>query len=293
MYAGPWVFARKPQETGEREDKSLPPVTLIHDNAAAQALGFKGGFVGGLTLLSLASGAIDASFGHMWYEGGTLSVRHRAPVYEGDVRVMWEERPSESREARRIGYHLENRDGEESTHGWATLPKPGEKPVPPWERHPVKHKSVDDDILPEMVVGQSRAPFEAIVKMKDFVPRLDAIKDYNWWYRYASPWGPPILTPHEVCYMLYQGRPQLRTNILRSSRLRTSMDAGTDLVMYSPLFVDHIYTMKARLVDKWQTARTVFFVTEYTYSDEKGKNIAMMRAYSAHLIRDLAPLERR
>ena len=70
MYYGPWVFARKPEETSERADKDMPPVTLIHDNESARALGFKGGFVGGLDLLSIAESAIDAAIGHIWYEGG-------------------------------------------------------------------------------------------------------------------------------------------------------------------------------------------------------------------------------
>jgi hypothetical protein len=62
-------------------------------------------------------------------------------------------------------------------------------------------------------------------------------------------------------------------------------------VVYEPLFIDRTYLMKARLADKWQTNRTVFFVTEYDYEDEKGARVAMMRAYSAHLIRALAPAD--
>lgn len=142
-----------------------------------------------------------------------------------------------------------------------------------------------------MVVGQSRKPFEARVTLEEAVKRLDDIQNQIWWYRYGSPWGGPILTAFDVCFMLYQGKPQLRTNILRSPRLRTSMDAGTDLAVYQPLFIDRTYLMKARLVDKWQTEKTVFFVTEYIYEDDKGMTVAMMRAYSAHLIRALAPPE--
>ena len=291
MYSGPWVFARKPEETSEREDKDMPPVTLIHDNESARALGFKGGFVGGLTLLSIAGSAIDAGLGHVWFEGGTLSVRNRAPVYECEVRARWEEMTPLAGESRRLNFHLVDRENQQSTPGWAALPEPGGKPVLPWERNPVKHESVGADVLPEMIVGQSRKPFEAKLTLKDAVARLDAIQNQTWWYRYGSPWGGPVLTAFDVCFMLYQGKPQLRTNILRSPRLRTSMDAGTELVVYQPLFIDRTYLMKARLADKWQTDRTVFFVTEYDYEDDRGARVAMMRAYSAHLIRALAPAD--
>ncbi len=289
MYRGPFVFVQKPRETEERVDKSIPPVTLIHDTEAAKALGFKGGFVGGLTLLNAEIPAIDASLGHLWFDGGTLSVRNRTPVYESELRVVWEEVAPGAGEARRISYHLENREGEETNHGWAALPKPGEKPVPPWERNPVKYNSIGEDVLPELVVGIARKPFTMNVALKDTVARMDELKQYTWWYRYASPWGPPILNAFEICFALYQGVPQHPSNPLRSPRLITSMDAGTDLIVYEPLFADRNYIMKARLVDKWQTEKTVFFVTHYDYEDEKGKLVAQMRANSAHLIRALAP----
>jgi hypothetical protein len=290
MHTGPWIFMRKPEETSEREDKNLPPVTLIHDNETAKALGYQGGFVGGLHLLSLATGAIDATFGHTWYQGGTLGVRNRTPVFESELRVQWEEDSPKEGESRRLNYHLVNHEGEQSNHGWVALPKPGEKPAPPWERNPEKHKSIGTDALPEMKVGTSREPFEARVALKDAVTRLDAIKDRTWWFRYASPWGEPILTPFEVCFMLYQGVPQSPANPLRSPRLRISMDAGTDLVMYKPMFVGRTYIMKVRLVDKWQTEKSVFWVTEFSYENNKGEQTALMRAYTAHIIRNLAPV---
>lgn len=289
MYAGPWVFMHKPPETNTRADKDMPPVTLIHDDAAARALGFKGGFVGGQTLLGLASTCIAASFGHLWYEGGTISVRNRAPVYEGEMRVLWEEARPGPGEARRITFHLETRDTEPSTPGWAALPSPGASPVPPWESAPVRRAAAAPGALPELKVGMTRQPFEAVVTLAAAVKDLDVMRDYNWWHRYASPWGPPILNPYQVCHALYQGFPQSPANPLRSPRLRTSMDAGTDLVVYAPFFADNRFTMKASLADKWQTERTVFFVTEYRYEDEAGKLLAVMQAVSAHLIRDLAP----
>ena len=290
MYTGRWVRVHKPPSSTERIKQGVQPVTRIHDDDAAQALGFREGIVGGLTLASVTTGAIAASLGHAWYEGGTYSVRHRNPVYEGDIRVLWEESHPEPGDAKRIDFHLEDREGNTSTYGWASIAQPGRKPLPPWERYPASHASVGEDCLPEMKVGPARPPFEAIVTRQEAVDRLDRISDFNWWYRIASPWGDPILTPFEIAYMLYQGL-RMPAETTRSSRLRTSMDAGTDMVVYHPLFVDRKYTVKSWLCDKWQTTRSVFFCTEYSYEDENGKLVAMMRSYSAHLIRDLAPAE--
>jgi len=286
---GPWVRVVKPPSSSERVEQGFAPVTRIHDDDAAQALGFQAGFVGGLTLLSVTTGAIAASFGHGWYERGTYSVRHKRPVYEGDVRVIWEEGEPDPGEERKIGFHLEERDGGTSTHGWAAVVPAGEKPSPPWERNPAEHASPGEDVLPEMSIGSTRPPFEASVSLQEAIVTLDGIDDDNWWHRYASPWGDPILTPYETAHMLYQGLRKSPPGPTRSSRLRTPMDAGTDLVFYHPLFADRTYIMKPRLVDKWQTAKSVFFCTEYVYEDQNGDVPAVMRAYSVHLIRALEP----
>ena len=89
MYTGPWVKVHKPPSSRERIEQGIPPVTRIHDDDAARELGFREGIVGGLTLLSVTTSALDASFSHTWYEGGTYSVRHRSPTYEGEVNVVW------------------------------------------------------------------------------------------------------------------------------------------------------------------------------------------------------------
>lgn len=289
MYTGPWVKVHKPPSSSERTRQGVPPVTRIHDDDAAQALGFREGIVGGLTLVSVTTGAIAASLGDSWYQGGLYSVRHRNPVYQGDVRVIWEESPPDAVDVKKIDFYLEDREGTTSTHGWASVTQPESKPLPPWQRNPVTHTSTGQDALPEMTIGSPRTPFQAIVNRQDAIERLDRISDFNWWHRIASPWGDPILTPFDVAYMLYQGLRGTPSDSARSPRLRTPMDAGTDLVIYRPLFVDQRYTLKPFLCDKWQTPRSVFFCTEYSYEDENGELVAAMQAYSVHLIHDLAP----
>ncbi len=292
MYTGPWVMVHKPVDSRERAaEDGLPPVTRIHDDDTARALGFQAGIVGGLTLLSVTTGAIAASLGQRWYEGGVLSVRHRNVTYEGEVRVVWDQAPAESGEERRIAFYLERRDGSTSTYGWAAAAAPGVRPVAPWEKNPVSHQSAGQDAVPEMTVGHKSTPFQMTVRREDAVKRLDEINENNWWHRFASPWGGPVLTPFDIAFALYQGR--TRDGLIgasRSSRLRTSMDAGTDLVVYQPMFLERPYVMTPTLCAKWQTNRTFFFDTEYTYDDvSTGKRVAIMRAHSAHLLRDLAP----
>ena len=290
MYTGPWVRVRRPEESTERIAKGYMPSTLIHDDEEAKKYGFKGGFVGGTTLDAVALESISASFGHLWYNGGVYSIRHRQPTYEGEVRVLWEKTTPEPVDACKITFHLKTTDGSTATPGWAAITKPGKKPVPPWERHPEKHTSVGKDVLPDIHIGLAREPFEVNVTTDEAVDQLDRAGNTNWWFRIASPWGDPILVPPIVRDMMYQGFILNEPNPIRSPHLRIPMDAGTDFVMYEPMFVGLKYVMKAHIFDKWQTERTVFFITEYALEDNQNRLMALFHTYSAHIIKDLAPL---
>ena len=287
MYEGPWVMVRKPPNSQERIAQGVRPRTLIHDDDSARALGYKAGIVGGLTLLSVTSAAIPASLGHAWYQGGVYSVRHRSVGYEGEVRVVWEVVKPDPPGSRKIAFHLENREGNTSTYGWASTTEAGREPVAPWERDPAR-KPVGSDAAPDIVVGSTRTPFEIVVRREDVME-----KDQHWWYRVASPWGDPVLSPLDIASVFYHGR-RINPAFVEprsSAPVRRGMDAGTDLVVYEPLFLDRTYVINTKLCDKWQTEKTVFTSTEYTYQDkETGRLAAAVRTYGALLIRDVVPV---
>jgi len=81
-------------------DTALPKITIapinaaanskgsIHDDEKAREMGFRGGFVGGSTILAYMGRLMHDNFGRAWVETGTLNGRLRRPVYEGgDVTV--------------------------------------------------------------------------------------------------------------------------------------------------------------------------------------------------------------
>jgi hypothetical protein len=68
------------------------------------------------------------------------------------------------------------------------------------------------------------------------------------------------------------------------------MDAGTDLLVYEPVFLDRTYVVRSKVCDKWQTEKNVFSITEYTYEDrETGRLVATVRTSGATPLRDLLP----
>lgn len=55
----------------------------IHDDEKAREMGYRGGLVGGSTILAYMSRLMFENFGPAWLAGSTLSGRLRRPVYEG------------------------------------------------------------------------------------------------------------------------------------------------------------------------------------------------------------------
>ena len=55
----------------------------IHDDEKAREMGYKGGFVPGVTVLGYMSRLMHEQFGMDWLAGSEFSGRLRRPVYEG------------------------------------------------------------------------------------------------------------------------------------------------------------------------------------------------------------------
>ncbi|MBN1643327.1 MAG: hypothetical protein JW856_00685 [Dehalococcoidales bacterium] len=303
MYFGPWIhltmdgppFAERKEE---REIVVRNPRTLIHKDETARKLGFKGALIGGLMLEAMVFPAIDATLGHLWYEGGAYSVRHKVPVYAGKSRAVWEEGAPAHGDIRMIRFWIESKGGEKTVPGWASLGKRGEKPVPPWERQPLPPvPSPEEDLIPEIKVGGPLRSYQVSYDVEEITERFDrsnSSSGYNWWHRIASPWGRPIASGLEIAAIGYKDTEFVRATFKPpgTSRFRTPIDAGHDIVIYRPMFVGQVYNVNHRICHKWQTESTLFFVDEYKVDDLDRNNIAVMRAYTAHLIKDLQPADK-
>lgn len=282
MHAGFWVRPRKPP------DGSVPG-TRIHDDQVAISVGFRGGLVGGGTLATVTLPAMDASFSHHWHESGAYSVRYVKPVYDREeVRVVWNESVPDASDKLKITFWVEKRDGKRVTFGWAALGAPGQKLTPPWQRSVAPLTESSDDLLPFIHMGDSQPAFECRPSDDQqiwAIARLDWAEDRNLWYRVASPWGYPVLSPVGIMDLSRQEVGPLIK--LTSSKLRTIMDAGFDEVVYEPLFPHHIYRVSSRICDKGRSQHSVYWTIESIIEDETSKVVAIVRFKSRHLIREL------
>jgi hypothetical protein len=288
MHTGPWVTLKKPPSSYDAIARGAAPVTVIHDDDSARALGYKAGIVGGHTLAAVTWAAIPASLGHPWWEGGVYSVRNRNVSYEGEARAVWERVTPDAGDSGKIAFHLEHRDGNRTTYGWAAVALPSAKVLAPWERNPSPRDIVGEDACPAVAVGASPGePVEVVLDADKIMER-----DQNWWFHVASPFGGPVLSPLDIASG-YRHAGRLRpigAGYAIDGQARASMDAGTDIVVYEPVFLGRPYLIGVKTADKWQTARTAFSSAEYAWTDKQtGRLVAASRNYTAFMLRAAAP----
>ena len=63
----------------------------IHDDTVARRMGFNGGLVPGVDVYAYATHAAVARWGRDWLERGTMDIRLKRPVYEGNVATVLSE----------------------------------------------------------------------------------------------------------------------------------------------------------------------------------------------------------
>lgn len=93
--------------------------TSIHDDATAQAIGFKGGTIEGPTHYSQFAPLAVAVWGERWLSYGCLSVHYRAPVFEGERVRAYLRRPGPG--ARSAEIWMMRDDGTEILRGTASV----------------------------------------------------------------------------------------------------------------------------------------------------------------------------
>ncbi len=96
----------------------------IHDDAVAQRLGFKGGFVSGGRSLGMIAEMLVGVFGRSMYETGRYQATYVSPVYEGEEvtikGVVRERLPEDGRTRVVCDVWVEKADGTKAVVGTAS-----------------------------------------------------------------------------------------------------------------------------------------------------------------------------
>ena len=250
----------------------------IHDDAPAQALGFRGAFVPGSVVGAKALLAATAILGDRWMQRGWYDLTFVSPVYEdeevrelgglaGDTAESSAELRVETAEARiccagyaGLGSEIPWDEAEDGRHGAAVA-------------------------LPAIPIGLEFGSCDFTVRPEEIAPMAAASGDDSALYKTGSPWGGPVVPPewlHKVALELS------RTKRLSVSGVRNpGMWAGHALAIREPIFMGQQYTMSERVADKGLSGRAVFLSYEFHITDTAGSEVALGR----HRVKWLAETE--
>ncbi len=249
----------------------------IHDDAEAEKLGFRGGFVPGSIVGTAAMPAVVEAFGAKWMEGGWYSFTFVSPVYVDD-----EVREVASRAGADIAIQIADRTGRLCCNGRAGLGS-----NVPWDAAEDGSRGAES-VFPGIDIGHTFDPWLFTPDRAACLGTVEAAGDRTPWYRESSPWGGPVVPPeylHVVALQLVLRPGQPQPPAVTGVR-GPGMWAGHDLVVQAPLPVDASYTMSERIVDKGRSGRTLFLTYEFEVS--AGRRVV---AHGRHKARWIAEAE--
>lgn len=237
----------------------------IHDDEAAQKLGFRGAFVPGSVVGTAALEGAFEHFGSRFLERGWYDLTFVSPVYEqDDVRALAEPVDGDD-----LAVRVEDAGGRLCCSG-----RTGLDGALPWRAEDDGGHGAEG-VLPGVAPGTEFESRAFSVMPRDIEPLLTGSGEVSEWYTTKSPWGGPVVPPERL--------QRIALDISRTRRLTVSgvrepgMWAGHALVMRAPLFLGRVYTMSERVVDKGRSGRAIFLTYEFRVTNGAGEEVAVGR----------------
>jgi hypothetical protein len=246
----------------------------IHEDATAERLGFRGGTVAGSIHLELFPPLLIEAFGPRWFERGTLSVYFRNATTDRELVRAFVDVPPAGEGDAQVAVRIEREDGLLVGDGTASVGEPDDRTAlgqrdlqafPPGELR----------ILEGIEPGHSLGEHEGCVAAARQRERLPVVTEPLDWYREASPWGGPVLTPASEVALLYDGpvlglagRPASAVGLFSAIELRH---------FNGPLLPNLIYRVTGTILAVGQSPKTEYIWFDTEARDDEGTLVAGMR----------------
>jgi hypothetical protein len=237
----------------------------IHDDEAAKALGFAGGWVSARVHLNVLVPLLLEAFGRKWFERGMVSLDFRHATLDADeVRAILDV------DASHAAVRLEQRDG--------TAIATGDACVGAWETTALgtRDLAARDDAAYRLITNVmpgDEFPTREIVLREPAARRMIGGVGHEW-YLDGSPWGPPVASPSLMVNALGAAcGAYLREHPIGG----VFIDGGTEIRnVNGPVLLDTPYVCSGRVLARGASPRTEYFWYESGLDDEQGRRVAEM-----------------
>jgi hypothetical protein len=261
---GPW---RRP-----RNLHNLRPGS-IHDDATAQALGFRGGTVAGNIHFEMLVPLLLEAFGPRWFEKGTLSIDFKyATVDLEDVRGVLDAPPEGASDVQ-VNVLIERPEGIVVGAGTASVGSCAE-PTCLTQKDLARYSAGDYDILAGVLPGESFPIEEVSVPAQAMAERMQVITEPLPWYVGDSPWGGPIASPTlAVQAMSAAYAPFLQERSVQAVGLFGAIEVRH---INGPIFLDKPYLTSGRVLTRGQSPKTEYIWYESYLEEGDGRRVSEM-----------------
>eukprot|EP00928_Gymnodinium_smaydae_P033096 TRINITY_DN23806_c0_g2_i1.p1 TRINITY_DN23806_c0_g2~~TRINITY_DN23806_c0_g2_i1.p1 ORF type:complete len:368 (-),score=31.66 TRINITY_DN23806_c0_g2_i1:94-1140(-) len=283
----------------------------IHDDETAAKIGFGAAPIHGTVHWSQFTPLFLKTFGHAWFETGSISVHFMTPVSHLQPVRAFMAQPDPEKIAQQVDIWMEHMDGRVVFEGTASVGlKRGEmttmaqskmakmKPIKSellFVRHPVGTKSTTVEKA-QIDFGRVIGPlFPFTLEQK-----LEIITEFHPWFTKVggrqSPWGRPILPPESLNQIMLglcgSDEPAQWPRIAQDERFakefggRTPVGlfGGCEVIIHAgPVFVGETYNLTRELVGKGETPKAEFRWDRSVLTDQSGKVVAEMTLQSMML----------
>jgi hypothetical protein len=269
----------------------------IHDDATAQALGFKGGTIEGPTHFSQFAPLGHAVWGDRWLSNGCLSAHYRNPVFEGEAVQAFLRKPAAGEPAAEIW--MLRADGTEILRGTASVgPDFGETALEKRLKalEPLKDPVVLADVKVGMALPRVPVRMDADQHMGELYPfslteKLEKITEPSAWYSGGDSLFGRAIAPMEMISVLMQYTSKGPVFPARGPAVGLFADQEIRLVD-GPVFVGEDYEVAREVVFLSGSRRTEsLWVRSTLYKPGTGHVVATMLLNLATMKQSYAPYE--
>ena len=248
----------------------------IHDDATAEALGFRGGTVAGDVHMNQFPPVLTQIFGAKWFETGNLSLSFRnATVDLEEVQVFAEPLIAGENQVR---VWMERVDGMLVCDGTAAIGDHSQSALRAKDMRACDPRELK--ILNRLKPGLSLGTYDVFASTNKQFERFDSrvISDPMDWYRHDSPWGEPVAALCTLIEFLW-GYPMktLGSLVGDSVGLFGAIELGH---INGPFLMNRNYRIESHVICVGQSPQTEYVWYDSVATNEAGDEVAVMRMQS-------------
>ncbi len=245
----------------------------IHDDATAQALGFRGGTVAGSVHLDQFPPVLLAAFSGEWFENGSLSLQFRNATVDAEPVTAMVAKPYPGTD--QVDARMVRQDGLLVAEGTASVGRgAGPTYLTALDLRPVDPATLR--LLKGVSPGRPLSSRTFVVDATAQREQLEAnpITEPLAWYTGPSPWGPPIVNPAAVVQLIRNGPGDFGPHVAHAVGLFGAIELR---YVAGPLRCDTTYSTSGEVVAVGASPKTEYVWYDSRAIDEHGQVTVTMR----------------